>query len=326
MNRSPELPELPDLPELPELPEEELPPGRHRLLKEHLMSEIRQDDSAPAPATRGKWLRPALAAAAVATAAVVTVVLLPSSGDGGTSTRPPSRATVALLEDIALAAEHQDGYGDIRDDQFVYVDSKVSWAQYEEGEKTKIPPLHRLETWHSVDGTRVGLVRETGRGQWKTETDPRPGQAGYEVSTNYRHLATLPTDPDEMYDWLRETAPKYSGQETNQAMFVLVNDLIRDAIVPPEQSAALYRAVARIPGVTVVENAVDAAGRKGVAITRDDPDNPTRDEWIFDKETHEFLGERSVATEDYSDVKEGTVTSNTAVLHRAVVDEAGQRP
>ncbi len=290
------------------------------------MTEIRQTEqqTEPRPARRS-WLRPALAAGAVAVAAALTLVVLPSGGTD-TSAQPPSKATVALLEDIALAAEHQDGYGDMRDDQYVYVDSKVSWAQYEEGEKTKIPPLHRFESWHSVDGTRAGLYRETGRGQWAGEPDAQPGEPGYEVSANYKHLSTLPTDPDEMYDWLRRTAPKYSGQETHQAMFVLVADLTRDAIVPPEQSAALYRAVARIPGVTVVENAVDAAGRKGVAITRDDPDNPSRDEWIFDPETHELLGERRVATEDHSDVKKGTVTSNTAVLRRAVVDKAGQRP
>ena len=287
------------------------------------MTEIRRDEPAPAR-TRTRWLRPAIAAAATATAAAVALVLLPASGDDP-STRPPSRATVALLEDIALAAGHGQEYGTIRDDQFVYVDSKVSYAQSEDG-KTTVQPLHRLESWHSVDGTRRGLMRETGRGDWPLDPDARPGETGHEVTTNYRHLSTLPADPDEMYDWLREVAPRYSGQETYQAMFVLVGDLVQSAIVPPRQGAALYRAVARIPGVTVVEDAVDAAGRRGVAITRQDPDNPTRDEWIFDPRTHEFLGERSVATDDYANVEEGTVTSSTAVLRRAVVDEPGRRP
>ncbi|OSZ61804.1 hypothetical protein OQI_03585 [Streptomyces pharetrae CZA14] len=307
-----------------QLPERDLPPGRHRLLKEHLMTEIRRPDEAPARPRR-RWLRPALV---VGTVAVVTAVALTVAVPaGGDSPAPPSSATVALLEDIALAAEHQGGrYGEIRDDQFVYIDSKVSYSRTGEGMKTKIPPLHRLEQWHSVDGTREGLMRESGRGEWPRDPEPQPGERNYDYATNYKHLSTLPTDADEMYEWLREVGPGYSEQETEQAMFVLVGDLIRSAIVPPEQSAALYRAVARIPGVTVIENAVDAAGRKGVAIAREDPDNPSRDEWIFDKETYEFLGERTVASEDYSDVKEGTVTSNTAVLRRAVVDKPGQRP
>ncbi|NGO12399.1 hypothetical protein G5C60_33540 [Streptomyces sp. HC44] len=308
-----------------QLPEKDLPPGRHRLLKEHLMTEIRRDetDMATARPRRG-WLRPAIAAAAVATAAAVTFVVLPSSG-GGASAQPPSRATVALLEDIALAAERENDYGDIRDDQFVYVESKVSYSEAADG-KVTIPPLHRLEVWMSVDGLHDGLVREVGREPFVVEPDVKPGGTGWEVSANYNHVKTLPTHADAMYDYLYKTAPKYSGQETYQAMFVLVGDLLKQSIVPPEQGAALFRAVARIPGVTVIEDAVDAAGRRGVAIAREDPDNPSRDEWIFDKETREFLGERSVATDDYSDVKKGTVTSNTAVLRRAVVDKAGQRP
>ncbi|WP_329255569.1 CU044_5270 family protein [Streptomyces sp. NBC_01478] len=323
--------------QLPELPERDLPPGRHRLLKEHLMTEIRHATATvekPAPVRR-KWLRPALAATAVATAAAVAFVVLPSSsspngpdgpGGPGTSARPSSRSAVALLEDIALAAEHEKSYGTVRDDQFVYVESKVSYAHDEGGAKSTIDPLHRQEVWMSVDGLHTGLVRETGVGSHSVPPDVKPGKAGWDVSSFYNNVRTLPTDADAMYDYLAKSALKYGGQEQNQAMFVLVGDLLRNSIVPPEQSAALFRAVARIPGITTVEHVVDAEGRPGVAIARTDPDNPLRDEWIFDAKTYEFLGEREVATKDNAGVKKGTVTANTAVLRRAVVDRAGQRP
>jgi hypothetical protein len=310
--------------QLPELPERDLPPGRHRLLKEHLMTEIRHEDAALAD-RRSKWLRPALAVAAVATAAAVTFVVLPSS-DPGTPARPPSRSTAALLEDIALAAEHEKSYGAVRDDQFVYVESKVSYTNSGEGTKTRIDPLHRQEVWMSVDGLHVGLVRQAGMGAHSVPVDVKPGKAGWDVSSFYDHVRTLPTDADAMYDYLATTAPKYGGDDKNQAMFVLVGDLLRDSIVPPKQSAALFRAVARIPGVTTVEGVKDATGRPGVAIARTDPDNPLRDEWIFDAKTYEFLGEREVATKDNAGVKKGTVTSNTAVLRRAIVGKAGERP
>ena len=288
-----------------------------------IRTEIRHEDAAPAD-RRSRWLRPALAAAAVATAAAVTFVVLPSS-DPGTTVRPPSSSTAALLEDIALAAEHEKSYGTVRDDQFVYVDSKVSYAAYQEGKKTKIPPLHRQEVWMSVDGLHTGLKLEAGEKPFAIPPDVKPGKVGWEVSSFYNHVKTLPTDADAMYEYLARTAPKYSGQDKYQAMFVLVGDLVRE-LVPPKQSAALFRAVARIPGVTAVEGVKDAEGRSGVAIGRDDPDNPTRDEWIFDAKTYEFIGERSVATKDYSDVKKGTVTSDSAVLRRAIVDRAGERP
>lgn len=282
------------------------------------MTEIRQERPARRP-----WLRPALVSGAAAAALAVTLTLTAPFGDSAPP--PPSKEAVALLEDIALAAEGRPSYGGIRDDQFVYVDSKVSYARHEEGEEAKVPPLHRLEKWQSVNGTREGLMRETGRGDWPLDPEPQRGEPGYEVTTNYRHLQTLPTDPDAMYDWLHEVASAYDG-ETEQAMFVLVADLMRQSIVPPEQGAALFRAVARIPGVTMIEDAVDAAGRHGVAIAREDPTNPTRDEWIFDRKTLTFLGERSVVSEEGGDAEVGTVLSNTAVLRRAVVDEPGRRP
>lgn len=151
-------------------------------------------------------------------------------------------------------------------------------------------------------------------------------RTGYETSTSYRHLSTLPTDTDGMYAWLRETAPGHSGQPTDQAMFELVGELISEALVLPEVGAALYRSVARIPGVYAVKDAVDAAKRHGLAIGRKDPGNPSRTEWIFGRGTRTFLGERTVATQGWSGTKEGTVTSNTAVLNRAVVDTPGRRP
>lgn len=294
------------------------------------MTEIRHE-TAPvqegAPARRrNKWLRPALAATAVATATAVAFVVMPSSGSSPAPAQPPRKSTVALLEDIALAAEHEKSYGTVRDDQFVYVDSKVSYANSGEGMKTRIDPLHRQEVWMSVDGLHVGLVRQAGMGEHSVPVDVKPGKAGWDVSSFYNHVRTLPTDADAMYDYLATTAPKYGGDDKNQAMFVLVGDLLRDSIVPPKQSAALFRAVARIPGVTTVEGVKDATGRPGVAIARTDPYNPLRDEWIFDAKTHEFLGEREVATKDNAGVKKGTVTADTAVLRRAIVDKAGERP
>ncbi|MBK3578166.1 CU044_5270 family protein [Streptomyces sp. MBT65] len=323
--------------QLPELPERDLPPGRHRLLKEHLMTEIRHEDAAPAQ-RRSKWLRPALTATAVATAAAVAFVVLPSSSGPngsngpagpvgpGTSAHPSSRSAVALLEDIALAAEHEKSYGPVRDDQFVYVESKVSYAHDDGGANSTIDPLHRQEVWMSVDGLHTGLVRESGVGSHSVPPDVKPGKAGWDVSSFYNNVKTLPTDADAMYDYLAKSALKYGGQEQSQAMFVLVGDLLRNSIVPPAQSAALFRAAARIPGITTVEHVTDAVGRPGVAVARTDPDNPLRDEWIFDAKTYEFLGEREVATKDNAGAKKGTVTANTAVLRRAVVDRAGERP
>ncbi|MES4904431.1 MULTISPECIES: CU044_5270 family protein [unclassified Streptomyces] len=108
---------------------------------------------------------------------------------------------------------------------------------------------------------------------------------------------------------------------------MLVGDLIRESLMPPKVSAAFYRAAAKIPGVVVVPDAVDAAGRHGVAVARADSGRSTlREELIFDEKTGEYLGERSVALEDADGHRAGQVTGTTALLNRAVVDKPDQRP
>jgi Sigma-70 region 2 len=84
------------------------------------------------------------------------------------------------------------------------------------------------------------------------------------------------------------------------------------------------RAAARIPGITVVDDATDALGRHGIAIAR--TDGLSRTEWIFDRTGLQFLGERSVLTEAMGPVPAGTVTASTAIVARAIVDRAGQEP
>jgi hypothetical protein len=303
-----------------QLPERDLPPGRHRLLKEHLMTEIRHTDEAPAPArSRNRWLRPALIAGAAAALVATLTVALPSSGEPAPAA---SREAVALLEDIALAAEKADEPADIRDDQFVYIKSKGGWTTHPGDDRpARLQPVHQRELWVSVDGSQAGMLHDPyARSDHELLEKPTPGIPS---NTNYRHLETLPTDPDEMFAWLNKVS-EGSGSK-DEANFVLVGDLSRESLMPPAQAAALYRAAAKIDGVFVVDDAVDAIGRHGVAVAR--VDGAERTELIFDKKTKEFLGERVVLVEDVPwGFEKGDVTGRFAVLERAVVDERGRRP
>lgn len=320
--------------EFGELPERDLPPGRHQLLKEHLMTELAREQrdmsasSIKSPTPQRKWLRPVLGAVAVATAAAAAFTLtLPSSDGGGSTQNSPALASdeaVALLEDVALAAEGQRMPDGIEDDQFVYIRSKVTWMGYKmPGDKPTLEPLHQREVWNSVDGTRWGLLREGGSHGGKTKLEP--DTPGLETNVNYRSLQKLPTDPAKMLRWLHK-ASEEGGKSADQNAFVLVGDLAREALMPPDTAAALFRAAAQISDVTVERNAVDAAGRKGIAVARESEGERT--ELIFHKETKVFLGERVVLVEDDDnyDLKEGTVLGRTAILEREVVDKVDQRP
>ena len=68
----------------------------------------------------------------------------------------------------------------------------------------------------------------------------------------------------------------------------------------------------------MVPDATNAASRHGIAIAWDDGDN--RVEWIFNKKTLEFLGDRNYNT------KTGVVYGESAIVQRAFTDKAGQLP
>ncbi len=75
---------------------------------------------------------------------------------------------------------------------------------------------------------------------------------------------------------------------------------------------------------------MDAVGRHGVAVARLDETSGEREEWIFDRKTHVFLGERSVQVKENSGegalIKPGTVTYTSAIMNRAIVDGIKQTP
>ncbi|MCX4665293.1 CU044_5270 family protein [Streptomyces sp. NBC_01381] len=309
-----------------EFPERDLPPGRHHLLREHLLTEIRQNETKTAkdsktPRADKRWFRPTLIAGAVAASIAAGVLVASPFGDQAAQAGPPSKETVRMLEEIAATAEKQPAPKDVRDDQYVYIKSKVGFMAQEEGKPAELDPVHPREIWLSVDGKHDELLHEPASGfdneVLKVEGPPMPSD------TNYRNLEKLPTDPVNMLDWLHKESDGSSSED--QATFVLVGDLLYESLMPPKQAAALYLAASKIPGVELIDDSVDAEGRHGVAIAREDQGE--RQELIFDKKTKEFLGERQVAVEDLpSGPKKGDVTGRSAVLERTVVDKAGQRP
>lgn len=308
----------PDFPTFPSPSERDLPPGRHLLLKEHLMTEIRQSEAeapeAVAPRRRTPWLRPVLVVGAVA-ASVAAGLLVASPFGGDSAEAAPSEETVAVLKEIAEAAKRSPAPTDVRDDQFTYIRSKVAYSS-DEG----LDPLHQREMWISVDGRHTGLLHEPGNGHKNERMKPELPLVA--TDTNYRNLQKLPTDPVNMLDWLHKESD--GEKSADQQAFTLVGDLLYESLMPPKQAAALYLAAARIPGVELVEDAVDAEGRHGVAVARED--DGVREELIFDRRTKRFLGEREVTTEDKPYAEKGEVLANTAVLEREVVDKAGERP
>ncbi|MFF3959773.1 CU044_5270 family protein [Streptomyces sp. NPDC001890] len=232
----------------------------------------------------------------------------------------PPHAT-GLLDRIALAARGTDAPA-VRADQFVYVRSWVAYAgQSAGGGPLTLPPVHTREVWLSADGSRPGLIRQEGEPDSKV---PAPDPTDPSVSNpSHTYVDCLPTDPDALLNLIR-TQTRGQGQDPDQRAFEAIGDLLSETWAPPRVSAALYRAAARIPGVTVAGTAKDAAGREGVTVARTSYGEQTQ--WIFDPATHVFLGRRTVLVEPNGGSPAGTVVATSAVLATAAADHAGDVP
>ncbi|MFJ8507431.1 CU044_5270 family protein [Streptomyces avermitilis] len=315
---------------------------RHLLLEEHLMSEIQPTAPAPAPSRRParRVVLIGVPVTAAALAGAFAFTALTGSGGSGTTaaTPPPVEASVVRIEpgstaQLASTVEHIAAAASAsetpepRPGQYIYIKSKVSYLSvlHTDAEKSKtwVQPLHIREVWNSPDG-RQGWLDEPGyqpKGGITLDSDTERTLNG----PSYDYLKTLPTDPEALLKKIyKET--KGQGNSPDQEAFATVGDLLREQLAPAKLNAALYRAAAKIPGVVVVDQAKDAAGREGIALAHVDQQSGDRTEWIFDRETYAYLGSRAVQVKQVDDIKPGTVLERTAVLERAVVDAQKQRP
>ncbi|MGW7405959.1 CU044_5270 family protein [Streptomyces sp. NPDC054833] len=288
---------------------------RHDLLKDHLMRELTKESQgsreiatapgAPEPAPR---LRFAMIAVPVAAVAAVTATVVVGAVGSGTATTDPK--AVDLLNRIAAVAASKKAVA-VRDDQYVYVRTK-GFMKFSDNDIR----ILRESNWTAVDGKRSGLRRIT----VLSGPPPRPrdpfssyakGTKDMKLSpdpnvTTFRELEALPTDPDALLDKIyADTKDKKSINRG--AALEKIGDMLADATLLPEVDAALYRAAAKIPGVWVVEDVKDYAGRPGIGLSFKNGDD--RAVWVFDKKSLSYLG-----------------TDEEALLDTAVVDKISETP
>ncbi|MER5430850.1 CU044_5270 family protein [Streptomyces sp. NPDC002588] len=322
-----------------------LPSGRHSQHKDVLMQLIDRDsgrggeNSRSMPRVR-RYLRPALVvgAAAVAVSLAVGVTVGVGTGDGGTAARGGASGTptggspsaAVTLDRIAAVAMRTD-VAAVQDGQWVYVRTRSVDNEADWGQPVKHSAPQDREVWFSQEPgplIKYGLIRDENGDSPIRILVPKgsPGErAGIDRPT-YAWLASLPTDPDALLKRLYAETPVSDGDDKDQAVFERIGELVQEQILPSATASAIYRATARIPGVAEVDDAVDAVGRRGIAIARTNTAMGLRTEWIFDPETLGYLGERSVLTRDSAMGEAGTVFDTRAVLERAVVDKQGEEP
>jgi hypothetical protein len=296
---------------------------------------------------------------AVIAAIVAAVLFVPITG----THQGASAAAAEVLHAAARVAEKQP-QTHVPTDGYRYTKSKDAYRSYYDAcsipSNSDATPLpcprqppedwafsvlvpHVREIWVTPDGSGRLLVktgeprflgprdRETWEAAGRPELD-RPGTTDESFGPDglsYTNFSEYSTDPDELYDQIRSKAEGH-GPSTDAEMLVLVGDLLRETVAPPDLRAALFRVAARIPGVELVGEVTDPAGRKGVAVARtsDDAGFLERNELIFDPDTSELLAERQILLEpvDWIDAEPGTVIGYAVYLNSGVVDATSERP
>jgi hypothetical protein len=301
---------------------------RHRVLREHLMQHIthehettREQSATTAIAPR----RPArrrlvLVAAPLALAAAVGlgVVVVDNTRENTSGTAAADHQKAAqLLDRIALAAAARP-LVTARGDQFIYTKSQGSAAELgvdfstpEELAKNKkpssvkaYPGAVRQEQWDAVDGKADGLRTGVALADPAKKMTMTMSGAGY---LTFQQLQALPTDPDALLKKLSADAGNVKPARRTEVVVENLGAIIGDATLLPDLSAAIYRALAQLPGVHVVDHVKDAAGRDGVGLTFTGA--PKDYAWVFDTSSLGYLG-----------------TTDAALLGVGVADKTGEVP
>ena len=325
-----------------EVPEPE--PARLRRIRPRLAAHAQPGTGRTALRVPARWV----AIPAAALAAAVAIAALAAPDGGAPEPRPDAQAGVApgpmTAADFLLSAADtvaRNPAPRARPDQWIYTKNFNDFSPF--GNSRKLG-FRESEVWYQVDGTHYAADFGTGRVATRRQPDEGEGDARTPKQL-YRFVASMPEDPaallesiyerDEFTE-MRDRRPELSKEAY---AFDFIGMLLRNPSIAlqPEPTAALFRAMARIPDVAMNRDAVDAADRRGVGLSMPaDPRQGMTYELIFDAGSGRFLGDRFIVTDptvleppgtrNDPPLHEGQKISDNARLTTAIVDRAGQRP
>ncbi|HEY9329843.1 MAG TPA: CU044_5270 family protein [Streptomyces sp.] len=277
---------------------------------------------------RTAWV--GLAAGAAAAAIVATSV------GQGAPTEPVRAMTVAQVLNAAAVNAAKGSDKEPRPDQWVYTDNVVCGK----------PCLHS-SSWVRYDGGKRAMTTPKGDRDvvWVTTQVPKPGKVGSSPRETREVLSRMPTDPRKLLERVSADAFFADGREplfvsggnvatvhgfqaetpavTPAARFDrIVNILEKASNIPPRVDAALYRALALIPGTKLISPPMrDAAGRSGVTLTLESPDGSRTGRYLFlAPRTYAYHGS------SYPGPNGRRVFTSYARVATGIVDRPGQVP
>jgi hypothetical protein len=164
-----------------------------------------------------------------------------------------------------------------------------------------LPPRTRGSVC-GVDAAAVGSLR--------LASDPNRGCEADWDSPSIGFLTALPRDPGKLLTALT-TSPGIAGSETivgpeaADMAFSRIAAVLSSGIAPADLRAALYQAARKIPGLKLLDGAVNLDGSSGRAVSHEA--HGFRTELIIAPGTGRFIGQRTVAVQTAPTSKDGQV-------------------
>ncbi|GAA2132327.1 CU044_5270 family protein [Actinomadura napierensis] len=266
-----------------------------------------------------------VAAGGVAGTLALGAVVATGGGDGH---RPaPSAAPMTETQrvlNVAATSALKQPFTAPRPGQWVYTETRY-WRSDVFGKGTVVKagsPLKKTvdRDWTRADG-RLGAEYRNGR----LITVPTGGAL---PPTDYATVSKLPADPDALLAWARRSTRP--GAREGGVFDLLGSLLLGNGAIPPAQTAAAYRAMAKIPGVTVDRSAKDGLGHRALSVALVE-EGWIRKEVLLDPVGYAYRGHRAIVVKDKTmpdggRFLKGAVESYSVRMAAGVVDRPGQRP
>ncbi|PYY34831.1 CU044_5270 family protein [Curtobacterium sp. MCBD17_030] len=287
----------------------------------------------------------------VAGAAVVLAGGLVASGIGITHWSSPAPAAAATLREAARAAaddrapvgaftkvvetERALGYatsdGEHYDEGYLAPTTSTTWVPAD------VSGTWVRETWSGPATTFYGgaAARKAAADDYAAEAhrdDPRWERAvggdftvgelgGVRPGTlTVADIEGLPRDPDALVRRI-EDAPRAVDTTDAEHVFDTVQELLRTGLVPADLRAAMYEALATLPGIVVTEEQASLDGRVGTAVGLPARTGGERQDVIIDRTSGTYLGERTVQTQRNGSIPAGTLIDSVSVRVLPVDDQ-----
>lgn len=315
-------------------------PTAHAAARAALLDRAAARDAAPKPR---RLPRPGVRLMAVgALAATVAAGVAVAQHVGGVDeNRSPGHgppvAPVATVQTVLDTAAERAGtrpFTAPRAGQWVYTETRYRAPRKPASgdvQTARTPLRTRVDRiWTRADGLRTASY-DNGKLVISPTGGAMPPQ-------DYATVATLPRDPGALLTWIsRNGLPgRTEERRRDNAFSMLASVLNQNGVIPPAQEAAIYRAMARIPGVTLDRTAVDAAGHPALAVSLVE-NGVQREDVFLDPATYAFRGGRVVAVRDHrqstgvgkadwATIEKGAVDVVYVRLAAGIADRPGQHP